>query len=226
MTCLEFRRAVGAEPHSQAPEILQHAAQCVACARYRQQMQQMDSVIQRALAIDVDVPASRTAASAPRRRIMQWSLAASVMLAVALGVFWLGFPRDTLAQEVVQHVMHEADSLQPDRVVIGEAELAAVLAESDLQLRPGMADVTYATTCPFRNHHVAHLVVKTAAGPVTVLLLTYEESVKKSRYFNEGGFEGVVMPAPRGSLVVLGKDAPLDEVAQKVFAAVDYRVGW
>ncbi len=225
MTCLEFRRAVGAEPHSQAPDVVQHAADCAACARYRQQMQQMDSVIQRALTIDVSVPA-KVATPMPRRRTMQWGLAASVMLALALGIFWLGFPRDTLAQEVVQHVIHEADSLQPDRAVISETELAAVLAESNLRLKPGMAEVTYAMTCPFRNHHVAHFVVRTAAGPVTVLLLTHEETVKKVRHFNEEGYEGMIMPAPRGSLVVIGKDAPLDEVAQKVFAAVDYQTGW
>jgi Protein of unknown function (DUF3379) len=225
MNCLEFRRQVGAEPHSQAPEIVQHAAQCAACARFRQQMQQMDSLIHRAFEIDVNAPAVQSAV-APRRRAMQWGLAASVMLAVAVTIFWLGFPRDTLAEEVVAHVMHEAGSLQPGAPPIHQEEFADVLAASQLLLRPGMNDVSYASSCPFRANHVPHFVVQTARGPVTVMLLTKEASVPEPRQFKEEGFEGVIMPAPRGLLVVLGKDAPLEEVAAKVFAAVDYQMGW
>lgn len=227
MNCLEFRRQVGAEPQSQAPELVQHAAQCAACARYRQQMQQMDSLIHRALAVDVTAPATQTQpAVVPRRRALQWGLAASVMLAVAVTIFWLGFPRDTLAEEVVAHVMHEADSLQPGAPSIDQEEFADVLAASQLLLRPGMNDVSYASSCPFRGDHVPHFVVQTARGPVTVMLLTKEKPVREPRQFQEEGFEGVIMPAPRGLMVVLGKNAPLEEVAAKVFAAVDYQMSW
>ncbi|HEY6643108.1 DUF3379 family protein [Povalibacter sp.] len=224
MNCLEFRRQVGAEPHSQAPEIAQHAAQCVPCARFRQQMQQMDSLIHRAFAIDVQAPAAQPAA-APRRRMLQWGLAASVMLAVAVTILWLGFPRDTLAEEVIAHVMDEPESLRSG-APIDQAELADVLAASQLLLRPGMNDVSYASSCPFRGNRVPHFVVQTARGPVTVMLLTKEAPVPGTRQFKEEGFEGVIMPAPRGLLVVLGKDALLEEIATKVFAAVDYQMGW
>lgn len=225
MNCLEFRRQVGAEPDSQASEIVQHAAQCAACARYRQQMQQVDSLIHRALAIDVNAPSAQLA-TVPRRRAVQWGLAASVMLAVAVTIFWLGFPRDTLAEEVVAHVMHEAGSLQPGAPPIKQEEFADVLAASQLLLRPGMNAVSYASSCPFRGNRVPHFVVQTGRGPVTVMLLTREASVPEARQFKEEGFEGVIMPAPRGLLVVLGKDAPLEEVAAKVFAAVDYQMSW
>ena len=186
----------------------------------------MDSLIHRALTIDVNPPVALPALTAPRPRVLQWGLAASVLLAIALGIFWLGVPRDTLARDVVEHVMHEADALQPDRLPISEDELAAVLGDSNLRLRSGSNEVTYASTCPLRGHFVPHFVVKTAAGPVTVLLLTREPTIEKPERFKEGGFEGMVMPAPRGLLVVVGKDVPLDEVAQKVFAAVDYNAGW
>jgi hypothetical protein len=126
----------------------------------------------------------------------------------------------------VAHVMHEAYSLQQGAAPVDREELADVLAASQLLLRPGMNDVSYASSCPFRGSQVPHFVVQTARGPVTVLLLTKEKSVPESRQFKEEGFEGVIMPAPRGLLVVLGKDAPLEDVAAKVFAAVDYQMGW
>ncbi|WP_184331467.1 DUF3379 family protein [Povalibacter uvarum] len=220
MNCLEFRRTVGAEPHSAAPEIAQHAAQCPACARYWREMQQMDSLIHRAFAIDADTVARPDAS---RRRALRFGLAASVMLAIAMAVLWIAYPRDTLAEEVVQHALHEPGSLRttPDRV--SEMEFVDVLARSGLRLRPGFdGRVSYATNCPFRGREVPHFVVQTSQGPATVMLLTEEKAVWKPQHFDEEGFRGVIMPAPRGVLAVLGQDVPVDQVAQQVLAAVEY----
>lgn len=223
MNCLEFRRRVGAEPDAAAPEIEQHAAECEACARYRLQMQQMDKVIHRALSIDTQ---GKAPVAAKPSRWTQWSLAASVMLAVAFGVFWLGYPGDALARDVVEHVSHELGSLQPGAPPIDRDELVEVLAASKLRLKPGMEEVSYAAYCPFRGNRIPHLVVQTASGPVTVMLLTHEPALSEPRHFSEQGFDGVVVPAPRGVIVVLGKDQPLEEVTAKVLAAVDYEAAW
>jgi hypothetical protein len=261
MNCLEFRRIVGAEPHSAAPEVAEHAAQCEACARYQQQMQQMDQLIHRALAIDVAAPGVAAAASggvdaspqattgdpaidrpsrvvslqaAPKahetvqplrrkRANFQWSLAASLLLAIAAGVFWVGYPRETLAEEVVAHALGEPESLQRTAAAVTDRELSDVLAQAHVRLKPGMGRVSYATVCPFRGHHVPHFVVQTAAGPVTVLLLRDEKPVSKPRDFVEGKFQGVIVPAPQGVLAVLGQNTPLDAVAAEVLAAVEYQ---
>ncbi|HKE94416.1 MAG TPA: DUF3379 family protein [Povalibacter sp.] len=238
MNCLEFRRIVGAEPRSTAPEVVAHATQCEACARYQQQMQQMDQLIHRALLIDVTVPANTSAATPaneqpreipqirPRRHAVQWSLAASVLLAVALVVFWAGYPRDTLAADAVQHALGEPDSLQRTSAVVTEEEMAEVLAHARVRLKSDMGPVSYATVCPFRGHHVPHFVVQTDAGPVTVLLLRDEKPVARARTFREGKFEGVIVPAPQGVLAVLGQQAPVKDVAAKVLAAVEYQEAW
>jgi hypothetical protein len=231
MNCLEFRRIVGAEPSSTAPDVAEHAAHCEACARYRREMQQMDQLIHRALSIDVATPvvaaAPITTTQPQRRPVMRWSLAASLLLAIAVSVFWLGYPRETLATEAVQHALHEPDSLVRTNEVVMPEELAEVLSHAQVKLKADMGQVSYATVCLFRGHHVPHFVVQTAQGPVTVLLLRDEKPIKKSRSFSEGEFEGVIVPAPHGVLAVLGQDAPVGKVAEQVLAAVEYQqAGW
>jgi Protein of unknown function (DUF3379) len=232
MNCLEFRRIVGAEPSSTAPEVAEHASQCEACARYQREMQQMDRLIHRALSIEVAAPADVAsipiATTQPKRSpAMRWSLAASLLLAIALSVFWLGYPRETLATEAVQHALHEPNSLvRTDELVLPE-EFAEVLSHAQVKLKADMGPVSYATVCLFRGHHVPHFVVQTAQGPVTVLLLRDEQPIKKSRSFKEGEFEGVIVPAPQGVLAVLAQDAPVEQVANQVLAAVEYQQpGW
>lgn len=225
MNCLEFRRAVGAEPRSAAPEVLQHAAQCEACARYQRELQQMDGLIHRALAIDIAAQPAKPAVRA--RPAIRWGLAASALLAVAIAVTWLGYPRDSLADEAVRHVLHEAASLEQPVNADAEAYLTEVLNKAGVRLRPGLdGRISYATACPFRGHEVPHFVVQTEDGPVTVLLLTQEAPVEQSRHFREKGFHGVIVPAPRGVLAVLGDKQQVDRVAREVLAAVDYQMGW
>ena len=164
---------------------------------------------------------------APQRRSkVQWSLAASLLLAVAAGVFWICYPRDTLAQDAVEHALGEPESLQRTSAVVSDQEMTDVLAQARVHLKSQMGPVSYATVCPFRGHHVPHFVVQTPEGPVTVLLLRDETPVKESRPFREGKFQGVIVPAPQGVLAVLGENAPVEKVAAQVLAAVEYQDLW
>jgi hypothetical protein len=219
MNCLEFRRLVGAEPAAATPEVTAHAAQCPACARYQREMQQMDQLIHRALAIDVDAPAKPPV---ERRHPWRWGLAASLFVAVLAGVLWAGYPRETLARDVVDHALHEPDSLQWTSTRLGEQDVAKVLAQSRVRLKWDMGGVSYATNCPFHGHTVPHFVVQMPSGPVTVLLLRDEKPVSTSQSFVEGQFQGVIVPAPQGVLAVIGQNASVDEVAARVLAAVEY----
>lgn len=223
MNCLEFRRIVGAQPHSNAPDIAAHAAECEACARYRAQMQQMDELIHRALSIETSPMQPDQKPVAKPRPFMRWGLAASVMLAIAVTVFWIGYPRDALASAAVEHVLHEARSLQRTSEVVTDAELAEVLEHAQVKLKSDMGRVSYAVVCVVRGHRVPHFVVQTEQGPVTVLLLRDEAPVKEPRRFKEGKFEGVITPAPYGVLAVLGENIPVEPIAQQVLAAVEYQ---
>jgi hypothetical protein len=222
VNCEEFRTLIGAEPNSTNPEVLAHAERCPDCARYRQEMQAMDRLIHRALAIDVAAPATPFQVKKDPRRL--WRMAASLLLTaslVAATSVWLLTPRESLAAEAIAHVQHEAGSLIRTDAAVDPASLDKVLANAKLRLKPGAAHVSYAMSCEFRGHRVPHLVVQSGRGPITVLVMT-EVPRQQREQINEDGFQGVILPAPRGVIVVLGQNVSVDEVADTVLGAIEY----
>lgn len=223
MNCEELRTIVGAEPDSTNPEVLAHVERCPECARYRQELQAMDRLIYRALGIEA--PEHGGAAHSNQRVSTAglWRMAASVLVAVLVGSIslWLLAPRDSFAAEVVQHVKHEQASIVRTDQTIEAGKLERVLAASRLRLKPGAARVSYAESCTFRGQQVPHLVVQTERGPVTVLVVA-DAPMQKQQQIDEGGFRGVIVPAPRGVIAVLGQNAPVDSVAGIVLSALEY----
>ena len=116
MTCLEFRRRVGAEPFAADPEIEGHRSECAACARHQDDLRAMDDVIRRALAVDPPARAANPAAAVPgamRRRL--FAIAASLVAGAAVGVVLLvSAPRASIAREVIGHVAHEPGAMNRD----------------------------------------------------------------------------------------------------------------
>jgi hypothetical protein len=101
-------------------------------------------------------------------------------------------------------------------------DVAQVLGPDGMRLKPSAGNVTFAARCLFDGRVVPHLVVRTPEGPVTVLVLRHR-SIGKPMHLDEQGYTGVVMPAPRGAIAVVGRDvADLDGVAKKVFDAVEF----
>ena len=225
ITCLEFRRRVGAEPAASDPEIEAHRRDCGPCARHQVELRSMDGLIKRALAITLPpgaeaAPAAPAASGAARRRL--FAIAASLVMGVAVGlVLLVGAPRASIAREVFGHVLHEPGAMDTT-APIAPAALAGVLDPDGTRLRPDIGDVTFAARCIFDGRVVPHLVVRTPAGPVTVLMLRHR-SISKPMRIEEQGYEGVVLPAPRGSIAVVGQGvANFDDVAKKVFDAVKW----
>ena len=70
--------------------------------------------------------------------------------------------------------------------------------------------VVYAMACPFHGRRVAHLVVQTDHGPMTVMLLPHEK-VRRRTEFSEDGLHGVLLPAGEGSVAVLSRDGAVPE---------------
>ena len=220
MNCDEFRTVIGAEPNSSKPEVLAHIEQCPACASYREEMLAMDRLIHRALSVDVPAPGARIETNKPRI----WRMAASLLITaslVAATSLWLLTPRESVAAEAIEHVLHEQGSLIRTSATVDAASLEQVLSASKLRLQPGATRVSYAMSCMFRGHAVPHLVVQTEQGPVTVLVLT-EAPRQQREDIDEGGFQGVILPAPRGVIVVLGQNVPVDAVAATVLDALQY----
>lgn len=219
MNCQEFQLAVGAEPNSRDPEVAAHAAQCPQCARYKQELQTMDRLIYQAL--NVDIPAQ-----APPRRFWRrpaWAIAASALLTVAVAaVILIVGSQDTFARELVDHIEGERFSLVTTSETANPVELSEILQRAGVRLKPGALTVSYAQPCTFRGHLSPHLVVQTERGPVTVLVLVNEPARTTPQQLNEGGFRGVILPAPRGVIAVLGENVPVDAVAKTIGNALDY----
>lgn len=222
MNCLEFRRWVGAEPARGGRDLEEHARACAACREYAQQMRILDRRLHRALSVAVPSRRGRltfpTFAFAPQKR---WALAASLLTAVvAASLVWLSFPGTTLAEDVVAHAGHEPESWITDGPDVPPTRLARVLRASGIRDEPKLGRISYARSCWFRGHFVPHLVVRDASGPVMVLLLR-EETVSSRVRVAEGGYAGVILPAPRGSIAVLAQaDARVDAVAARVLQSL------
>lgn len=237
MKCEQARAAIGAEPRGSSAALEEHLAGCADCSGYQREMRALETQLERALALPVGnaaaplkvtplpqrVPAAVEPAAAPpaSTRWRGWALAASVLLTVLLGVFVAG-GRDgeALATEVVEHMAGEVDSWDESREV-PQSALDLVLRRSRVRLdRGALGDVVYAHSCWFRGNWVPHLVLRTASGPVTVMVLP-AESVDGVQRFDEGGYAGVIAPAAVGAVAVLSRgDAPVDEPLARVQRAL------
>jgi hypothetical protein len=218
LNCEHARFLIGAEPRSSAPELAQHLQTCAACAQFREEMLALEANIERALQqppqAAVQRGAGRRLRSAPRQQWRPWALAASVLFAsVAVLALWLLRPTDTLAHDVVAHVQAEPESWLSQQV--SAQEIGHALNGAGVALDVTSDKITYAQSCWFRGHYVPHLVVQTAQGPATVLILRHEQ-VRGPRNFHEAGMNGVIVPAQPGSIAVLTHGGNADLVARQM----------
>lgn len=212
MNCDAARLLIGADPHATSPELEAHVRGCAACARFREQMRSLDAHIRRAMQDPPQLVRARRAAPPWRR----WALAASVVFAtLAVVGVWLLRPNDTLAHEVVQHVQAEPESWFAAQQ-LSTAEIDKALRGAGVQLDLTSTHILYAQSCFFRGHYVPHLVLQTADGPATVMILRHEQARARAN-FREAGLSGVIVPAAHGSIAVLTRGpANLDGIAGEV----------
>jgi hypothetical protein len=212
--CREARLHIGAAPHELPAAIETHVAGCATCQRFLDETRGLDGRVRQAL----EVPLARfRERAAPRRR---FAMAASVVLAVMFaGGLWLLRPQTVLAGEVARHVQHEAFSWSKQDL-LPSSELAAVLREAKIEIDPASLPVVYASACAFRGRVVPHFVVRTASGPVTVMLLAHEKVFMRSE-FSEAGLRGVLIPVRGGSVALLTQGGSLPEaLAGEISAGV------
>jgi hypothetical protein len=214
LECRHVRQSIGGDPHDLGPEVRAHLETCAACRLFQAETLALDARLRAAL--ELPLPQFRkitpSPAHTPARR---FALAASVLLAVLLGGgFWLLGSQNVLAGEVVEHVKHESGSWGAVEVVPAGA-LAEVLQKAGVAFDASVP-VVYASACPFRGHLVPHLVVQTAQGPMTVMILAHEKAGSRQE-FAEGGYRGVIVPAGEGSMAILTRGGAVpDDLAAKL----------
>jgi Protein of unknown function (DUF3379) len=229
----QFRTALMADPRSEDAQLRAHREECAQCRAYAERLLEFEARLERAMRVRLPgraqtAPFARKTASAgpPTRRWL--AIAASVLLGVAVaGGVYLSLPQRSLAAAVVAHMAGEPGAWQRTDVAVDAPALAEVLKDSKLQLKPQAGIVSYASSCSFRGHVVPHLVVQTASGPVTVMVLVHEP-VRKSMEFNEQGYRGTIVPiAGHGSIAVLMRGSRISrEEIDRIAARVDDSIVW
>jgi Protein of unknown function (DUF3379) len=235
MRCADYRRSMMVDPRDPDPQLREHRETCHDCQVYTERLLRFESRLDRALRVavpahtdapaetDADFPGNSASVVPPALKLPRqvrpsrvyrkgwWAMAASVLLAVVVaGALWLSVPGPSLAAEVVTHMAGEPDAWRRTDVPVPSSELQDVLRDSHLRLATGAGMVSYASSCAFRGHRVPHLVIQTASGPVTVMVLVHEQTAKSQR-FDEGGYRGVIVPVTgHGSLAVLSRDSATD----------------
>lgn len=225
--CTQFRTALLIDPRDSSAELAAHREACHDCAQFAEQLMRFEGRLERALRVDApDVSIGHV------RRVFEhrgWlAIAASVLVAIVVaGSLWLAVPGPSLAADVVTHMAGEPEAWQTTDVPVPGSDLSAVLSDSHLRLKPDVGVVSYAQSCLFRGHHVPHLVVQTAAGPVTVMVLVHEP-VRATTQFDENGYRGVIVPvAGHGSLAVLARGESTDpKTVEEVAARVENAIIW
>lgn len=222
MECTEFKRAAGADPQRLSGAAREHMIRCRACEQYAQHMLSLDGLLQRALRVPVSSQLPRS--SRPQQRTSRWlALAASLLVtAGVVGGIWLALPRSTLASELIEHVSAEQDIVAA-AAPLDATELNKALRSSGVRLnRSREHPVWYATSCPFRGREVPHLLVQTAQGRVTVLLLAGVK-VRSVQRFDEQGYRGTILPSGPGSIAIIATNREaIEEATKHVAAAVEW----
>ncbi len=227
MTHDEAQLLIGAVPGEVGPTLAEHLAGCPECTLFQQEMRRMDQDLARLMAAPLPPRAAarvvslpviarpRPAVSQPYSRVL--ALAASTLLFLGVSVlFWSLRPEPSLAAGVLQHVAGESASWS-EVTPMTVAATDAVLKGAGVSLDAADNTVTYARTCLFNGHWVPHLVVQTASGPVTVMVLR-QEHIAARQSFRQSGYSGILLPTPAGGTlaVIVRGDPDLDAVARAI----------
>jgi hypothetical protein len=233
MNCEKYRLAIAAEPSFDGGA--GHLSECAACQSYRREMQALDETISRALLLDVPqlrVPELSTVTTdnvvtLPKR---QWSsptwlaVAATVVAAALLGLRLLGpgTEYESLGEQIIAHIDHEAGSLQVTDVAVSDEQLTAVVTEHAARMDHGAGLITYAQSCKINGRDVPHLVIQGEYGPVTILLMPYEQ-IQEAEVLSGKNINGIILPVGNGSIAIVGsREERLESIQNRVIESVTW----
>jgi hypothetical protein len=228
-----YRAAILADPHNADAELRAHREACAECRAFTEQLLKFESRLERALRVDIAatlkvLPFERKRGDATRPLRRWMAIAASLVLGAAIvGGVWLTLPQSSLAAAVVAHMAGEPEAWQRTDIAVPKPELEDVLKNSQLRLKPDAGIVSYASSCTFRGYKVPHLVVQTASGPVTVMVLVHEP-VRHLTQFDDQGYRGTIVPVPgHGSIAVLMRDSGISAgEIERIAAQVNDSILW
>ena len=228
MNCLEFHRAKLADPRRLPLEAQAHAAQCAACAAFASSVDEAERDLERTLATPVpdglaDRILLRVHGARPAWRA--WALAASVVLAIAIGLATLLYPTpagEHYAREAIAHVVAEPESFTKVNAADARA-LEDLVRASGGRVRAPLGTVRYVKLCPMENGGTGwHIVFETSEGLATLLLVPQHGLAGLQRAASSD-WSALARPTRRGYYAVV---TPSAEKTARIDRLVRERIDW
>ena len=208
MNCLEFHRAKLADPRRLSPEARSHAGGCASCAAFAASVDEAEREIEHTVSVPVPEGLADRAllrAHGTRRAWRPWALAASVVLAVAIGAAApLHEPAGPQARLAIQHVAAEPESLTTLHRDLRELE--DFVRATGGKVKEPLGKLRYAKLCPVENGTGWHIVFETPEGPATLFLVAGQKLPAAQRA-SSGEWNALARPTGRGYYAVVTSSA-------------------
>ncbi|MBI3375430.1 MAG: DUF3379 family protein [Betaproteobacteria bacterium] len=205
MNCLELRRAVMVDPRRLDTEALAHAERCDVCRGFLADALELEAGLDAALSVSVPHGLKERAMGRARddpRLSRRYALAAGLMLAIGAGTTILWRQNDPLALAGIDFVVFEESQAILDAKPSDPDDLARVAVQMGINLPWQLGELRYIGTCPFAGTMAHHVVLKTAYGKATLLLLPGRTQLSRAAAVARG-LEAVVAPATGGSVAII-----------------------
>lgn len=213
----DFEQRLYCDPWDKSPEFMaaleeDSARQALTLEARNQDRQLLVNVPEGLKEKLLGIPAqeAQTDKKQPAVRTWTWQkvmpLAACLLLALSLSLYYWPNPTDEISREVFSHIYSELLMLEEDKNI----ELSTVnehLASFGGKLKVSPTpevEVSDMKDCQVARVYSLHLVVKTTTGPVSVLFMSnapFDEEFP----IQDPRFVGIVSPTPRGNLVIVSE---------------------
>ena len=232
MDDLEFRKSATIDPDNQDPEFLKKKQQNQYNSRFVDEQQIFNQDLLNTLTIST--PENLTARiilsqqlsqhkqQHLKKRQKQWrnwfmgSVAASIIIAFSSQLFIPATVNSAqLAREVISHVHGDTHALNV-RMDVPKSSIDTMLASYGGKLAGPIGQVSFLGHCIVGGHTGIHMVLNTAQGLVTVILLP-TQAIKQSSSLADSQYSGIVYPSQKGSIAIIAEHAEsIEDTRQKI----------
>ncbi|MCU7939446.1 MAG: DUF3379 domain-containing protein [gamma proteobacterium symbiont of Bathyaustriella thionipta] len=232
MDDLEFRKTATIDPDNQDPEFLKKKQQNQYNRHFTHEQQRFNQKLQDTLTIAapenltdrviLSQQLSQHKREHLKKRQKKWrnrfirSVAASVIIAFsAYLLIPVTINSAQLAQDVITHVHEDTHALNV-RMDVPKSSIDTMLASYGGKLEGPIGQVSFLGHCIVGGHTGIHLVLNTAQGLVTVILLP-TQSINQPSSLADSQFNGVLYPSQKGSIAIIAEHTKsVEDTRQKI----------
>lgn len=179
MNFSEFKQRLGADPKSRDPDFLEAQTSGPEFTTAMREAMTFERRLEGALRLSLDEQAllgrlSGIPAGTPQNNLRWFARAAGLFVVAGIvALVWLLASRpDSMPEYLVQHYRHDGASVLAMDPSADQASVNALLAGFGLVAAPELANrVAFIKICPSFRGKGAHMVVRSPAGPVTVIYM-------------------------------------------------------